>query len=418
MVFVEGTDDRNSLLGLDISRGKMKASYIQKIINISFNELFHRPNGQIPALDGLRTLAIFCVIAGHMGAEICKIQGGIENWVNKLPFVRGGWMGVDLFFVLSGYFIGKQLWRELDCMGTVNIKRFILRRGLRIWPLYIFFFIFSGFILGRAQFPFGQGWSDLLFLTNYLNHGVVMGSWSLCTEEQFYIAAPLLLVLGASLPFTLTKNSYQSILVGLLFLLPIIRAITWWSVTGSFHYNTADQASWAQFLYTPFHTHCDGLIMGMLLSNLDVAGVFRKCVANSHFSTLAVPLSILICLILQKIQGEIFDFTGLALVFGAVIWFVLTNKKKWLSFLDSTLFYTLSRLSYGMYLNHEYMHKWVARTVLLLCPLWTSPAMKEILAIGILTVLSATVSVATFCAVEYPFLQLRERIFSRWYHRQ
>jgi len=393
----------------------MNAASFPHIIGKSLNELFHRPTGQIPALDALRTFAVFSVIAAHSGVEMNKYLGGIETWVYKLPFVRGGWMGVDLFFVLSGYFIGKQLWRELDRTGTVDLKRFILRRGFRIWPLYFFFFIFSGFILRNAQFPFGQGWSDILFLTNYLNHGVVLGSWSLCTEEQFYIAAPLLLVIGTSFSVSLAKSSSRRILVGLLFLMPVVRAITWWIMTGSLHHNPANSELWTQVLYTPFHTHSDGLIMGMLLSNLDVAGVFRKGLKDSRFAMWSVPLAVLICIILKKLQSELFDFTGLALVFGAVVWFLLTNKKNWLSFLNGTLFYTLSRLSYGMYLNHGYMNDWVVKTVPSLCPLWTSPALKEIVAICLLMILSATVSVTTFCAVEYPFLQLRERIIAKWH---
>jgi peptidoglycan/LPS O-acetylase OafA/YrhL len=138
-------------------------------------------------------------------------------------------MGVDLFFVLSGYFIGRLLWREVRSYQSVRIGRFILRRGLRIWPLYFFFFVFSGFVLGRASA--NHGWSDLVFLTNYANHGVVMGSWSLCTEEQFYLAAPLLILLGIDSGMSL--RGFRRVLVALLFLLPIIRMITWICAAGS-----------------------------------------------------------------------------------------------------------------------------------------------------------------------------------------
>ena len=372
------------------------------------HELNHRPGGQIPALDALRSFAVLCVIAAHMD-KAYHHYGGMENWVSKLPVVRGGWMGVDLFFVLSGYFIGKLLWRELASIGSIRIGRFILRRGLRIWPLYFSFFIFSGFILGRAGNPPWQGWSDLVFLTNYQNHGVVMGSWSLCTEEQFYILAPLLLILGGC--FCVTLAGYRRVLWSLLLILPVIRAMTWLHATGSLRLHDADL--WFPRIYSPFHTHCDGLVMGMLISNFEVDGAMRN-----HWrllmSSWSVPLAIAACLILQKLQRESFDFTGLTLVFGSVVWFLLLNRKSWLGFLESKAFYILSRLSYGMYLNHEYMHERIARAVVHFVPLGgTFPAFHEIVAIGLLATASAAVSVVTFCAIEHPFLQLRDRLLAK-----
>ena len=106
------------------------------------------------------------------------------------PFVRWGWTGVDLFFVLSGLLIGTQLWRELDRTGDIRVGRFLLRRGLRIWPLYtsLVVSIFGEVVfLGRD----GSGlWSDAAYLSNYF-HCQIGGSWSLSTEEQFYILAPI-----------------------------------------------------------------------------------------------------------------------------------------------------------------------------------------------------------------------------------
>jgi len=64
----------------------------------SVTELLHPPAGQIPFLDGLRSIAILLVVSGH------DAHG--PNHYSKLPFVASGWIGVDLFFVLSGFFIG------------------------------------------------------------------------------------------------------------------------------------------------------------------------------------------------------------------------------------------------------------------------------------------------------------------------
>jgi peptidoglycan/LPS O-acetylase OafA/YrhL len=151
----------------------------------------------------------------------------------------------------------------------------------------------------------------------------------------------------------------------------------------------------------------------MLLSNLEIDGALRNRVwfLSSSFS---VPLAILVCLILQRLQSEVFDFTGLALVFGALTWFLLLNKRWWLSVLDSRFFYVISRLSYGMYLNHEYMHEWATRVMLRWIPLAKSlPALHETITIALFASLSAGVSLVTFCAIESPFLHLRDSLLAK-----
>src|SRR5512140_2646209 len=77
---------------------------------------------QIPALDALRTLAILMVIAGHF-PEVGKAQFPKYAALLDGSIFAFGWTGVDLFFVLSGFLIGRQLWKEQLRTGTVNVKR-------------------------------------------------------------------------------------------------------------------------------------------------------------------------------------------------------------------------------------------------------------------------------------------------------
>jgi hypothetical protein len=144
-----------------------------RLFSGSLSELRHPPSNQISFLDGLRSIAILLVIDLHFSADFTSIHG--ENFFSRLPFVINGWVGVDLFFVLSGFFIGGQLWKELLKSGTISIRRFILRRGLRIWPLYFFTFlcVFAIFWPGAAAKEYG--WADLVFLVNYFNAGIVLG---------------------------------------------------------------------------------------------------------------------------------------------------------------------------------------------------------------------------------------------------
>jgi len=105
-------------------------SRVIQLFSGSLAELWSPPSNQISFLDGLRSIAILLVINLHFSAEFSSIHG--DNFYSRLPFVINGWVGVDLFFVLSGFFIGGQLWKELQRSGTISIGRFILRRGLRI----------------------------------------------------------------------------------------------------------------------------------------------------------------------------------------------------------------------------------------------------------------------------------------------
>ena len=150
------------------------------------------------------------VLMHHCSKEFTNVFGQGDLFAN-LPFVVGGWRGVDLFFVLSGYLIGRQLWRELRTTGTIHLVRFIaVRRGLRIWPLYYFSIALwlVGSRAGRASFSSFRWWPDAAFLSNYFPGGVVLGAWSLCVEEQFYLLTPLIILAFArfatsSRPFSL-----------------------------------------------------------------------------------------------------------------------------------------------------------------------------------------------------------------------
>ena len=139
--------------------------------------LFVPPPGTFPSLDAFRTAAIVLVIGNHLsllGAQLAP--SGVWDFV----LFRYGWTGVDLFFVLSGFLIGRQLQRELQRTGSVKVPRFLLRRGLRIWPLYFAWVAFLALALGKSH----GIWPDLVFLSNYVQ-GQVAGGWSLSTEEQF-----------------------------------------------------------------------------------------------------------------------------------------------------------------------------------------------------------------------------------------
>jgi peptidoglycan/LPS O-acetylase OafA/YrhL len=337
------------------------------------------------------------VVNHHFSAEFATIHG--DNFFSRLPFVINGWVGVDLFFVLSGFFIGGQLWKELQRSGTVSIRRFILRRGLRIWPLYYFTFLCVFAIFWPFAASKEYGWASLVFLTNYFNEGIVLGGWSLSTEEQFYIVTPLLLYLFARRRNLSTSRPW---LWSLLVLVPLIRAAIWIHRTGHFFHH--DPALFAAAINFPFHTRCDGLIMGLIISNLWVSR--DKASPGKWKSYLLVGAAAVAMVLLRDLQHEIFSFTGLALFFGSLVWFGLTTGSK---LFQSRLFYWISRLSFGMYLNHPYLINPVLKSLLPHFRLFPPSSVgNQLLGTVILTVISAAVALVTFCLVEQPFLNLRK----------
>jgi peptidoglycan/LPS O-acetylase OafA/YrhL len=147
------------------------------------------PVKYIPALDGLRAFAILLVIGCHC------LPGRI---------LAGGLIGVDVFFVLSGFLISSILLRELHETGDISLSNFYWRRSLRLFPalsvLIAFELIRAAFSPHRSEIleatlvgaAYLQNWNNVFAFApgDYMGH-----TWSLATEEQFYILWPLALPL-------------------------------------------------------------------------------------------------------------------------------------------------------------------------------------------------------------------------------
>jgi peptidoglycan/LPS O-acetylase OafA/YrhL len=160
--------------------------------------------GRILELDGLRGLAILLVLVCHFVGNSDHMS--LPLWLDRLCWVlRSGWMGVDLFFVLSGFLIGGIL---LDSRSSKNyFRRFYIRRVHRILPIYFVLMLLFALIVVILQF-FPQGRATvslrellvlpkcLFFLQNFFGSFTdfqwrwFVVTWSLAVEEQFYLVAP------------------------------------------------------------------------------------------------------------------------------------------------------------------------------------------------------------------------------------
>src|SRR5258708_39463837 len=146
------------------------------------------------SLAVLRAVAVLLVIGHH-------VQFGSDAPAVLRAWHLGGWIGVDLFFVLSGFLVSGLLFREQMRYGTVRVGRFLVRRGLKIYPAFYCFLLATLVVITVSKKcpPADQITGEVLFLQNYLG-GVWNHTWSLAVEEHFYIGIALLVAAFAPLP--------------------------------------------------------------------------------------------------------------------------------------------------------------------------------------------------------------------------
>ena len=141
------------------------------------------------SLDGLRGLCILGVIWHHAAPSI------------PAAFFGHGFLGVDMFFVLSGFLIVTLLLRERDRTGAISLKNFYARRTLRIFPIYylLTFGLLLSYLVTKPGSNAARGYyAALPFLLTYTTNWVQLQAnnlgitWSLATEEQFYLGWPLI----------------------------------------------------------------------------------------------------------------------------------------------------------------------------------------------------------------------------------
>ena len=105
-------------------------------------------------LHGFRFFAAALVILSHI--ELFKKRAGLANLWDTPFFFEAGSAGVDFFFVLSGFLITSLLLKEMDETGKVDLKKFYLRRVLRIWPLYYLVLLLCYFVIPEIQFSISK----------------------------------------------------------------------------------------------------------------------------------------------------------------------------------------------------------------------------------------------------------------------
>ena len=364
------------------------------------------PPLRLHGLDTLRAAAILIVMLYHL-----RIQGLLPSALE--PLARVGWIGVDLFFVLSGFLIGSQLLRSFVHSGTLSLKDFYARRAYRILPAYLaVLLLYAAVPLWREAPGPSALWQYLTFTWNltllgYPHDRAFSHVWSLCVEEHFYLLLPLLLLLLLRKPSIARTTSVLLLIVlgGL--------ALRAWLLH---HVVLADDdvehgLLMMKFLYYPTYTRLDGLVAGVTLALLRtfqptwwnrlaqhgnllalaglaiIAGALRLCAFD--YPSPDLPASLIVA------------YPNLALGFGLLVTSAASPRGLLTRKLPGAA--TLATLAFSLYLTH----KSVAHATHLLLPSltaepdWRSSAIYLVACLAIATLLYVT--------VERPFLQLRSR---------
>jgi len=356
------------------------------------------PRGDhLPALDGLRGIAVLLVLWAHLPRDIAG------PWIARLEYVvRPGYLGVDVFFVLSGFLITRILLGErerADCGGTREGRfgapaRFWIRRSLRIFPIY-----YLG--LGAVSLWYrgvDVGWSAV-YLQNFWYawhadlHGPLKHTWSLAVEEHFYLVWPFV-VLWLPVPRSRAIVQYGllplSVFAAIATVLVLEPTIATELVYRGTPYRVGSLALGAIFAYHEgwIRTHPGralGVAAALLAVALLVVPLGRFGFAGWH------PLS--------KMVG--FAALSGAIVLAAVV--APTRLRKLHTVLAHASLRGIGRISYGIYLYHFPIY--VALGLRFPAP-GTDPTLATA-AVGI----AATLVLAwlSFHAIERPLLRFKDR---------
>lgn len=303
-------------------------------------------------LDHLRAAAIILVLLYHYRM--------FEHpaWIDSIGGI--GWTGVDLFFVLSGFLISNQLFREIRERRTIRLKSFFIKRFFRIIPPYIFtLFLYFCFPLFKEREALPPLWKFLTFTQNYgldvINYGTFSHAWSLCIEEQFYLALPLFLLILLRLK---AVKYLKGVIVFFLSLTIILRVFSWNQYITPHLETPAFWKEWYMQIYYPTYTRLDGLAIGVLIGYLFRFSARFKTVVERNGNRLllagilATAFSLWFCRDQYFFQASIFGFTLVAASYGILVAGAI-SATSFLSRKPSFLTSHVAALSYSVYLSHK-----------------------------------------------------------------
>ncbi|MFC5481119.1 acyltransferase family protein [Massilia suwonensis] len=363
-------------------------------------------SARLHGLDTLRALAVTLVVLHHYTLFVSN-DDHTFGWVGQI-----GWAGVDLFFALSGYLIGNQIFVALKTESGLSLKSFYARRLLRTLPNYLV--VLAIYFLWPAvgeDAPLAPLWRYLTFTQNLgLAPGTAFShSWSLAVEEQFYLLLPALALLGAALHAKLRlRIGYAWAFVACVILGGMLLRFQLWS--GHVDAHKYGIYFYYKLIYYSSLCRLDELVAGVALALLrnQHPALWTRITAHGNRTLLAglVVLGATFWLFLDNHYGvaaTVFGYPLLGIGFGLLILAALSQRSL-LRDLRVPGAGALAVWSYAIYLTHRAVGEVAAAP---LQDLGYGP--QTAVAIAALLALSVLVGWLLYRLVETPFMQLRER---------
>lgn len=363
------------------------------------------PAQRMPGLDGLRALAILLVFLRHNAYFFLEMQGKEPAQSPLWNFMLNGWIGVDLFFVLSGYLITASLLRS----DRHSWKLYAQKRFLRIVPAYVGVLVLC--VLGAfplyvvpAEDLSWRVFYHLLFLQDYLPANINVVFWSLGVEEKFYIGAPFLIFFLAGSGREMATRRLICWIAGLIALGCALRLLS---------FTASDPQSYAAFfenVRAPFHANWETLLLGVAIAFWhEKKGVITPPQARNFFyAGLAAMLLLMASHEMMRTVG-LFDALLQPLLVAAcmalLVFAVVGGYSSRL--LDNRAARYLSRISYSFYLVHFPL----APAALYMWSVWGAGSFW-LYSAGYLGI-SLMAATALHFALEKPFLDIKDRLTHR-----
>jgi len=357
-----------------------------------------------PGLNGLRFFAAMAVAVSHV--ELMKQYHGLPNAYDKPAVYELGRLSVTLFFVLSGFLITYLLLVEKERTGGIAVKRFYLRRMLRIWPLYFLVVLLSFLVLPRleifqlprytaalpehfaATFPLFLLFLPQLALSIYEPVPFAEPAWSIGVEEQFYLLWPALL-----------RKSRYFVALAVVVIVTTVGARYFALAMAKANRGDAEALRiWNWVINYFYFNRMECMAIGGLFAWLVFA---KKKALLSFFYNRFVQLAMYALTAYLLVTGSfkpIFNYGWYSVCFGVLILNIATNPRSLIR-MGGRAFEFLGNISFSIYMLHEMAVQLTIAAGL------TSNAMLYAVSMS-LTIAAASASYLWF---ERPFLRLKSR---------
>ncbi len=357
----------------------------------------------------MRAIAIILVFLWHFR------RYGTPDWLAGIS--KFGWTGVDLFFVLSGYLIGGQLFAKISAGKHVSVYKFYFKRFFRIIPAYlvvlILYFSIPAFHERDAISPL---WKFLTFTMNfgldYQNAGSFSHAWSLCIEEQFYLIFPILVVLLSKIKL---GNRVSLIFLGFFIFGFIIRIYSWLTFISPIYGEQENMSlignTYSKYIYYPTYNRLDGLLVGVFIALLFAfKPIIKEKIHSKGNFLFLIGLTILTCTYFLSseefsLTTAAFSYPLVSVGYGFLVLAVL-SPSCFVNRFNLKVFTVLATLSYSFYLIHKQLNH-ITQDFL------TEYDLNKNLLILVCFTVSLIGSILLHLTIERPFLKLRDKLLRR-----